>query len=194
MAIDARPFVRGYLSLLVCGLCYLLWWLIAYRPVDGGKPKGMRSRSWWLLFPAVGAGLYAVWSIVGGSYAVDMAYGSTANLKVGLIGLAVFIVLFFGTWFGLKRPVTTELILIPGWATMTVIACGALQTAGVFTAAARLVWVIVTLAAALLAFGGYLVYYKLEPKKAYLDGAVPLVLLCLHAAAFAAFTALTGAP
>ncbi|MBQ3888309.1 MAG: hypothetical protein II738_01055 [Clostridia bacterium] len=187
----ARPFVRGYLALLLCGLCYLLWWLIAYRPVNGGKPKGMRSRSWWLLFPAVAAGLYAVWSVVGGSYAVDMAYGSTANLKVGLIGLAVFVALFFGTWFGLKRPVTTELILIPGWATMTVIACGALHTAGVFTSAARLGWSAVTLIAAAIAFGGYLVYYKLEPKKAYLDGAVPLVLLSLHAAAFAVFTALT---
>ena len=72
---------------------------------------------------------------------------------------------------------------------MTVAVCGALVTAGVLTPAARLVWVVVTLAAALLAFGAYLIYYKLEPKKAYIDGAVPLVLLCLHAAAFALFLA-----
>ena len=59
---SVRLVLIGNLFLIVCSLFYLLWWILAFKPV--GAVKGLKSG--WLLLPALVFGAAGVFWIVQG--------------------------------------------------------------------------------------------------------------------------------
>ena len=107
-----KQFLTGNLLLLLCCIFYLAWWIIAFKPV--GAVKGMKSG--WLLIPAACFGIAAVIVIIRGIAAVPETSMLFPAARAAEIGVLAYILLLVGTWLILHRPVTTELILIVGWA------------------------------------------------------------------------------
>jgi len=160
----------GNLLLIACCAFYLAWWLLAFRPE---RPvRGMRSG--WLLLPATAAGLGAVVLIVRGVFAAPAGVSPFPAGSLLWGGAAAYFALLALTRLAFRRPVTTELFLIVGWAVLVLAETGALRglgrlsrgTAAAFSAAAGLV------AAADLVC--YTLYYRLDARAGYFDGMVPL--------------------
>jgi len=170
-AFDAAYFIQGNILLLICCGFYLAWWLIAFRPQGG--IRGMKSG--WLLLPAAAAGALSVWRITEG---LNRTGGNgTSALKICLAGLLVYILLLVVTRAVLKRPVTTELFLIVGWAVMAAAEADALRAAGLYSSGRAAALTAVILVMAVISLVCYLRYYKLDAVKGYYDGAAPLVMV-----------------
>ena len=84
-----------------------------------------------------------------------------------------------------KRPVTAELLLFHGLGRAG-LGCSAMAFATSVLAAPTAIVLGVLVAAVLLAsLASYLLYYRLEPQRAYVAGAVPLAAVGVLAAAMA---------
>ena len=174
-----KQFLTGNILLVLCCIFYLAWWMIAFKPV--GAVKGMRSG--WLLIPAALFGVAAVAMICKG-------VSSTANdqmlfptVSVVMIGVVLYVALLAGTWLLLRRPVTTELFLIVGWAVLTAAEISALYGQGIFGQAGAVAWIICIVALALISLICYLLYYNLDSVKGYYDGMLPLIIVAAAMAA-----------
>ena len=173
-----KQFLTGNILLILCCAFYLAWWLIAFKPV--GAIKGMRSG--WLLIPAAVFGIAAVLMICRGVSNTPNAAMLLPTVGVAAIGIAAYLVLLAGTWLILKRPVTTELFLIVGWAVLATAEISALYGRGAYekTGAWLLIGCILVMAAVSLIC--YLLYYHLDSVKGYYDGMIPLVIVAVMTA------------
>ena len=171
--IAVKQFLTGNIFLILCCVFYLAWWIIAFRPV--GAVKGLQSG--WLLFPAAAFGIAAVLVICRGVSATPDEALLFPTLRIAVIGVAAYVLLLAGTWLLMKRPVTTELFLIVGWAVLATAEISALygRSAYTKTAAMALIGCILVLAAVSLIC--YLLYYHLDSVKGYYDGMIPLVIV-----------------
>ncbi|MCD8004147.1 MAG: hypothetical protein LUE91_00580 [Oscillospiraceae bacterium] len=98
-------------------------------------------------------------------------------------GIVAYVLLLAGSCFLLKRQVTTELFLIIGWAALTFLELDALYALGRCSKGTAVFFLALTAAAAVVSLICYLLYYRLDSLKGYLDGMVPLVLAALVMAA-----------
>jgi hypothetical protein len=181
--------VIGELLLVVCSLCYLIWWTITFRPSVRTPPGG---------------GLFLAGAVIGGLCGlVLMAVGIAALLPkasspalVATIvgGVLVGALLLYVTSNVAHRPVTTELPLIVVWATVQLAAGITLRTAGVLRAPAASAWIVATAIATLVGLACYLIFYRLDPIPAYWIGMVPLAVDGVVAATLAAIVTLTRVP
>lgn len=174
----SKYFVQGNLLLLGCCIFYLAWWLLAFRPEN--PVKGMRSG--WLLIPAAAAGLGSVAKIVRGINETPLANAPFTSMQIWLTGAAVYVVLPVATSALLKRPVTTELFLIVGWAALAAAQANALYASNLLRAQQAIALCIITAIFAVVSMICYLRYYELDPVRGYADGAVPLILVGIAAA------------
>lgn len=173
MNANSKAFEQGNLLLLVCCIFYLAWWVLAFRPEN--PVKGMRSG--WLLIPAAAAGLSGVIIIVSGINGTPMSNAPFSSMHIWLTGAAVYFVLLIATSALLKRPVTTELFLIVGWATLVTAEANALYAANMLGALQAIILCAVTAVFAAISIICYLKYYDLDSIRGYVDGAVPLILV-----------------
>ena len=164
--VQTREIFRCNLLLVVCCGFYLAWWLLAFRPVD--PVKGMKTG--WLLLPAFAAG-------IAGAVFAAKGLGAAAG-RPGLIsarwilwgGILAYAALLAVTKFLLRRPVTTELFLIVGWAMLALAEVSALSGGKALSRGAAIAF------AALVAVGGavslvcYVLYYKLPPAAGFAAG------------------------
>ena len=190
-ALEGGPLtvVVGELLLVLCSVCYLLWWAITFRPSARMSPGG---------------GLFLAGAVLGGlSGLVVLAVGISVVLpKASSLALAATVVggvlvgalLLYVTSHGAHRPVTTELPLIVVWATVQLGAGITLRTADVLSVRAVSAWVVVTAIATLVGLACYLVFYRLDPIPAYWIGMVPLAVDGLAAATLATIVSLTRVP
>ena len=155
--------------MILCCVFYLAWWVIAFKPV--GAVKGMKSG--WLLIPAFISGLCSVILISSGVSLTDDALIPTRWIILSAIVL--YIALLAGTAALMKRPVTTELLLIIGWCALTVAEVSALYGRGAYSKASAVAMVIAVVIVSIISLVCYLVYYNLDSVKGYYDGMVPLV-------------------
>lgn len=172
---DTKLFVRGNALLLLCCAFYLAWWLIAFKPA--GAIKGMRSG--WLLIPAAVAGLAAVVELVQGTNSVDTRAAALPNSVIWVAGVVVYALLLAVTGLVLHRQVTTELVLIVGWATLVAAQANTLCAAGTFRPAQAVGLCVTAVIFAIVSLACYLAYYELDAVKGYVDGAVPLALVAV---------------
>lgn len=170
-----KNFFTGNLLLIVCCAFYLAWWLIAFKPE--GAIKGLRSG--WLLIPAALAGVLAVVLIVRGITATDSAALLVPTMRVVWIGAAAYVVLLLGTYLLMKRPVTTELVLIVGWAVLAVSEVSVLYGHEVYGSRAAWIFIAVIILMAAVSLVCYLLYYKLDAVKGYYDGIAPLAIVAV---------------
>ncbi|HML37771.1 MAG TPA: hypothetical protein PKA19_10180 [Bacillota bacterium] len=176
---DLDPSVKqifwGNALLVVCCAFYLAWWLLAFKP--NGAISGMRTG--WLLIPALAAGLAAVILAVTGilSASVEKTLFPGGFLLWG--GIAVFLVLPVVTQVIFKRPLTTELILIVGWAVLAFSEINALYGSGRFSYRMAIIFAVVIGVAMLVSLVCYVLYYNLGAVAGYFDGMVPLLMAAL---------------
>ncbi len=176
--------VIGELLLVVCSLCYLVWWTITFRP-SGRTPSG--------------GGLFLAGAVLGGlgglvllavGIAVLLPKASTPALVATIVGgVVVGALLFYLTASVAHRQITTELSLIIVWTTAQLAAGITLRTAGVLRAPAGFAWIVATAIATLIGLACYLIFYRLDPVPAYWVGMVPLAVDGVVAAILAAIAA-----
>ncbi len=171
----------GNLLLVGCCAFYLLWWIIAFRPV--GAVRGMKSG--WLLIPAFLLGLAAVVMILQGAGGAERVRSFFSARAVLLTAVAVYVVLLLMTRLTFHRQVTTELFLIVGWTALVFWEGNALYGAGVVTRNGALGLFAAALLAAAVSMVCYVLYYSLNARAGYWDGMVPLVLAAVYMAALA---------
>lgn len=165
----------GNILLIVCCGFYLAWWLLAFRPEDA--IKGMKSG--WLLIPAALAGFIAVAWIVQGVTAAPAMRELFPGKWLIWGGIAAYIILLVITRLVFKRPVTSELLLIVGWAVLALSEINALYGMHGFSRGTALTFAVVIAAALVLCLVCYVLYYRLDSRMAYWDGMVPLLLAAL---------------
>ena len=108
-ALEGGPLmiVIGELLLVVCSLCYLVWWTITYRPSVPTPPGGGP-----FLAGAVLGGLGGLILLAVGIAAVSPKASSAALGATIVGGVLVGALLLYLTSTIAHRPVTTELPLI----------------------------------------------------------------------------------
>ncbi|ULQ59270.1 hypothetical protein K7I13_12335 [Brucepastera parasyntrophica] len=178
----SKQIFAGNILFVLCCVFYLVWWLLASKPV--GPIKGMRSG--WLLIPACITGLAGVILIVRGIRAepVRAALFPVKYLLWG--GAAAYLVLLAVTLLLFKRPITTELLLIVGWVMLALAEVNALYGAGRFSLPMSLVLSIVTGVMCIFCIVCYVLYYRLDNRAGYIDGILPLLMAALVMAGISA--------
>lgn len=165
----------GNILLIICCAFYLAWWLLAFKP--NGAVTGMKTG--WLLIPAFAAGLVAVILTTRG---ISSASADMTLFPNGLLlwsGIAVYFILLVVTHVIFKRPLTTELILIVGWAVLALSEINALYGSGRFTHQLAIIFIVVIVIATLISLVCYVLYYNLGDVTGYFDGMVPLLMAAL---------------
>ncbi len=175
----------GEVLLILCSLCYLVWWSIAFAP----PVKTAHSGGGLFLAGAALGGLGGIALLIVGIVTLT---GRSSGLPAGgvaLGGLVAGAVLIAVTAGPLHRPVTTELPLIVIWATVQLATCAALTTSGHLAGAATFTWVAASVVATVVGVICYLLFYRLDPVPAYWVGMVPLAVDGLVAAVLAVLVA-----
>ncbi len=170
---QTKQMLTGNISLIICCAFYLLWWILAFKPE--GAIKG--AKSGWLLIPAFIFGIAAIILIVMGSNGIDREELLIPKAAILLCGLAAYIILLLITRFVMNRQVTTELLLIVGWAVISFLELNALYGLGDYGKAGTIVFLAVVIAAAAVGLVCYLLYYGLDVRTGYVDGMIPLLLV-----------------
>lgn len=169
---SAKQIFKSNILLIICCAFYLMWWLLAFKPT--GAIGGMKTG--WLLIPAFVAGLLAIILAVKG---IQSANVGVALFPKGLLlwgGIIAYIVLLVITCLLFKRPATTELFLIVGWAVMTLSEINTLYGVGHFSHEMAFFFIVVIAVATLVSLVCYVLYYHLEDTAGYFDGMVPLLM------------------
>lgn len=169
----------GHTMLALCCVCYLAWWCIFFRP-RASKPQGLEyGIGVALLLGAIVFGVLAVVRMVG-------ALSALPNRIPGIVlwpcAAVVYLVLAYVTWRFMKRPITTELILIAAWTALEVSVVGAVWGTGI-TGMTWLMFLLVAVAC-IGSLACYLAYYQLTGFAAFLDGCGPLVAIGVLSVAF----------
>lgn len=175
LGFSVKQILRGNFLLILCCAFYLAWWLLAFKPT--GAIHGMKTGC--LLIPAFAAGLTAVVLIVRGL--------SSTGVKASLFpggwilggGIAAYLILLAVTLLLFKRPVTTELFLIVGWAMLALSEVNTLYGAGRFSHGTAVIFAAVIGLATLVSLVCYVLYYRLGDRAGYLDGMIPLLAAAL---------------
>ena len=172
MNIVARQFLHSNLWLIACCVFYLLWWLLAFKPVN--PIHGVKSG--WLLIPASITGLVAIiFALQSGTHAkvTEALFPSWALV---LAAALAYVLLLLITRLVFKRPVTSELFLIVGWACLATYQINILFGTQIFTYHQAFLFIILILAVLVICMVCYTVYYRLGVVACYVVGAIPLVL------------------
>lgn len=162
----------GNVLLLVCGLFYLAWWAAVFAPNTASK--GLKPAL--LLVGAMVTGILAVVLLIRGIRAIpqDMALFPAHYILWG--GAAAYLVLLAISSLVFRRQVTTELMLIVGWAMLVLSEINALYGAGRFGIQTARIFSIGAVIAAVICLICYMLYYRLPEQAGYIDGMIPLIL------------------
>lgn len=165
--------VCGQACLIGCCVFYLIWWSMTYRPNiadhDGTWNAGLLLLM--IVFGISGAAL----SIYGINVAPKTDEPQWNGMWIIIGGIAMYVALLFVTNKWLRRPVTTELFLIIGWGILEFSVINALNSSGDLSDARFLAMAIVIAIAIIVSLILYVLYYRMEPMKAFYYAMVPLI-------------------
>ena len=168
---EKQIFIGNILFVVCCGF-YLAWWLLAFRP--SGAIKGIKTG--WLLIPAGVAGICGIILIVRGILAETLVKQLLPSGYIIWGGIAAYIILLAATVLLLKRPATSELILIVGWGMLAIAEINTLFGNGLFSRRLSVGLISLVCAAGLASIVCYTLYYRLTSHAGYIDGMIPLIL------------------
>ena len=175
MKVQRRKMLIGNILFIVCCGFYLAWWLIAFKPsgaIDGAKTG-------WLLIPATITGLSGVILILRLILAETPAEQLLPGRYILWGGLAAYLILLAFTVLLLKRPATSELILIVGWGMLALAEINTLFGIGLFSHKLSMGFLFLISAAVAISLVCYSLYYRLDDHAGYIDGMIPLLLSAL---------------
>ena len=165
--------ILGTESLIACCAFYLIWWVLAF------KPDGRKMTTWfWLVFAAIFGLAGVVITVMG----INSEKPGRSLFGIGpmIAGIVIYAVLLYVTSHFMHRQVTTELILIVGWAVLEISALDTMQcfnSVGGITTKTALILMAVVILMAVASMVAYLLYYGLDAVKGYIDGMIPLILI-----------------
>ena len=103
-------------------------------------------------------------------------------------GIAVYLILLAATVWILKRPMTTELILIVGWGMLALAEIIALFGSGLFSHKMSVGFILIIGAVIAISLLCYVLYYRLaDNRDRYIDGMIPLILAALTMSGISCF-------
>lgn len=168
----------GHVSMAVCAVLYLAWWVIFFRP--GAAPVTGA-----LYFAGVACILLAAVAGIGGAIVIGMG---TAKLPSppAISGwwfvfgaVAVYVALAYVTSTFLHRPITTELVLFVSWTALELACLCALGATGSFGAARVTAFCVLVIVLFVVMLITYVLYYSLDALPSFIDGAIPLALVAV---------------
>ena len=172
----------GNIKLVLCFVFYLAWWIVGFNPKY--PIRGMKSG--WLLIPAAVLGAWALVEIVSRLALEGGPVPGVALIIGGVVGYAILLAITAGL---LHRPPTSELPIIVLWATVILLEINSLVALG--SIPDTLGWTL--MAACLVCTAASLVcyqlFYDLDTTRAFIVGAIPLVLACVMTGVMAVFAA-----
>jgi len=167
-----KEIITGQLLLSAGALFYTGWWLAAFKP-DSARSGGALAALLFFLLAAFGLSGTAL--TVHGVHGLPLPASWPGGGMLFIMALLVYFILLTGSVKLFGRKPTTELILMVLWALMEIMALGVLHEAGGLAGTAYgLTWAAV-IAASLIAFAAYMVYYRMDDDTAYITGAIPLL-------------------
>ncbi len=167
----------GHGLLVGCAALYLAWWTIFFRP-DAGKVEGaLYAVGVACIVGAAACGIAAVALILTTLPGFPVAAGRTpipgwviaVAAVVGYIALAAFTKGVF------DRPITTELMLLVGWAALEAAVINTLLAAGSISSGTAIALGVVVTILFIATLVCYVLYYHLAPLPSFIDGAAPLL-------------------
>ena len=178
-----KQILIGNLLFITCCGFYLAWWLLTFRPVN--PIQGIKTA--WLLIPSAFAGLAGVMLILQGILTLPKAEQLLPGAYILWGGIAVYIILLAVTVSLLKRPATTELILIVGWGMIALAEVNGLFESGLFSRGLSVGFFLIICVAVAISLVCYLLYYRLDSRAGYIDGMIPLLMAALVMAVISCF-------
>lgn len=159
----------GNIKLVLCFLFYLTWWIMGFNPKH--PIRGIKSG--WLLIPAAALGIWALIDIFRG---IDFAHGPLPGVVFVVGGILSYVALLTITGILLHRPVTSELLIIVLWVTVALLEINTLMAVG--SVSMGLGWILMALCLLCTAVSlvCYQLFYGLDARAAFIDGAIPLIL------------------
>jgi hypothetical protein len=165
--------LAGQILLIVCCVIYIVWWSVSYRPGETvNRIGGFRGI---LLLCTAAAGLTGTALSIFGINDLPKGGAHISNALICAAGIAAYVVLLLITRFGFGRPVTTELVLITGWAVLELCVVNAANGTGFLPDSRFIAMILVIAAAVVISLVLYILYYRMDEWKAYYFAAVPLV-------------------
>lgn len=162
--------------LVVCCLCYAVWWYTAFRPGSDSRTLAGKKGVWFALTVLTG-GVGVFGNAVGIHLLPESAGCSVRDICLwGVIVYAGLVVVTYGLW---RRSITAELALIVAWCGEEFSAVQALAAGKYLSEDDASVMIFAVLGATFLSLLAYTLYYKTEtrnPQAAFWLGMAPLVI------------------
>ena len=157
--------------MVLCCLVYLIWWYRGFRP--GTNVNRIGGVNGLLLLITAGLGIAGIVMCL-------MPIPMSTKMKVdptiiALGGIVAYIALLLITKLCFQRVVTTELLLIVGWAVLEAVVITRLEAAGLLGGNSFITMCIVIAAAVVISMVLYVAYYRMEEMKAFYAAMVPLI-------------------
>jgi hypothetical protein len=168
-----KDLIHGNILLIICCGCYLLWWIIAFNP-EHSLSKMITSP---IIVFAAAIGIVGGYLVLRAISATSLTRSIIGGFQLLAIGAIVYVALLLFSMLVLKRPVTTELLLIVGWAVLQISYTNVLYGTEHISLALASILILLIIAFAVVSFIAYLFYYQLAPMPSYIDGMIPLVLV-----------------
>lgn len=165
----------GNILMILCSLFYLAWWIVAFKPTGTANA----AKTYILFIFAALSGLAGLFFMIHGINTVKKSTELLPGGKIVLVGLIAYVILFLITYFLLKRQVTTELLLIVGWAVLEISVINVYYGINVLGFKASVLWMIFIGIAVLISMYCYLLYYHMDKETGYIDGMIPLITVAI---------------
>lgn len=172
----------GNIKLVFCFAFYLAWWIVGFNPKF--PVRGMKSG--WLLIPAFILGAWALADIVSG---LELEGGPLSGIALIVGGVVTYVVLLVISAGPLHRLPTSELFIIVLWTTVILLEINTLVALGTVAGARGWILMALCLVCATASLVCYLLFYGLDTTRAFIVGAIPLVLACVMTGVVALFAA-----
>ena len=163
--------LTGQVLMVLCCMVYLIWWYRGVRPgINVSRVGGVNG---FLLLITAGLGIAGIVMSLTPVSPVSKMKADPLMIAVG--GAVAYIVLLLVTKICFHTVVTTELILIVGWAVMEAVVITRLDAAGLLGRSDFFVLSLAVVAAVVISMVLYVAYYRMDEMKAFYTAMVPLV-------------------
>lgn len=167
--------IYGNWLMVICACFYLAWWIVTFRPPE---PRGTPLGRVFLILAFLTGLSGLVWCIrVLNAPVEDVIHSGIPGLWIVIGGVAAYFALLAGTGILLHRQVTSELLIITGWAVVELCLVNYWYQHGNLQIEWGIGLTVIIFSAAVVSLICYLLYYKLPYEKGYIDGCIPLALV-----------------
>ena len=158
---------------MLCSLFYLIWWLITFKPL--GRKNTIPGMICLVLASLSGlAGLVPLLRAV--SEPGEASGQGIPGFLLLVGGILSYMILLAVSTVLFRRQVTSELLLITCWGTLEASVINLAYVHGSLEPVTAVQYTAALAACIVIFLGCYLLYYRIEYRKGYVVGCIPLIL------------------